>query len=274
MYSRKFFQKNNSKASLIYLSLLSLLLIFIDTKYYISEKTHNFAIELFDRQINSVSKITDFKETLFLSLSDKHELLHKSRRLEAENMMLELQLEIASNKLNEYKKLKSYNEYAEKNNFNYVIAKALHLQTTPFVNEIMINKGIQDGININDVVVNTEGVVGLVSEVFEKTSRVHLIVAKDFALPALEKSTNQRVIVNGIGSNSLLAMDIYSKDFTIADSTEVITSGLGNIFPFGLKIGKALEANYLPSKAITYVTLQPYVNFSNLDLVLVISNDK
>ncbi|MCJ7577593.1 MAG: rod shape-determining protein MreC [candidate division Zixibacteria bacterium] len=103
---------------------------------------------------------------------------------------------------------------------------------------ILINKGKEEGIKRNMPVLNLYGLVGKIEEVYPHRSTVQLMLDPDFRVSALD----QRSRVFGIikphpGPGLLLNLDNVPLGEDVQIGDEVISAGLGGIFPAGLKIG-------------------------------------
>ena len=101
-------------------------------------------------------------------------------------------------------------------------------------NEITINKGLEDGISNNQIVITKDGMIGKVIDSSNKTSIVKLITG--FTNPV-------SILINDIPK--VLTIDNYNlyvkginngENIKVGD--KVITSGLSDIFPKGIIIGE------------------------------------
>jgi rod shape-determining protein MreC len=103
---------------------------------------------------------------------------------------------------------------------------------------VLINKGREEGIKRNMPVLNLYGLVGRIAEVFPYRATVQLMSDPDFRVSALD----QRSRVCGIikpspGQSLLLKLDNIPLGEDVQIGDEVVSAGLGGIFPAGIKIG-------------------------------------
>ena len=146
---------------------------------------------------------------------------------------------------------------------------------------VLINKGSSEGIRRNMPVVNMHGLVGKTVDVSPHTSVVQLMTDPSFRVSALD----QRSRVYGIikpGSGFTLRLDNVplAEDVKVGD--EIISSGLGGIFPPGIRIGvvTAIESQKTLSKEdFTFgifkrIGVKPSVDLSSLEEVFVLEVKK
>jgi rod shape-determining protein MreC len=146
---------------------------------------------------------------------------------------------------------------------------------------VLINKGSEEGISRNMPVVNMHGLVGKTVDVSSHTSVVQLIIDPSFRASALD----QRSRVYGIirpGSGFMLSLENVPLTEDVAVEDDVISSGLGGIFPSGIKIGTvtAVESQKTLSKEdfsfgiFWRISVKPSVDLSSLEEVFVMEVEK
>lgn len=118
--------------------------------------------------------------------------------------------------------------------FDYINASVIERNNSYWLNEITINKGLEDGISNNQIVITKDGMIGKVIDSSNKTSIVKLITG--FTNPV-------SILINDI--SKVLTIDNYNlyvkginngENIKVGD--KVITSGLSDIFPKGIIIGE------------------------------------
>jgi rod shape-determining protein MreC len=76
-------------------------------------------------------------------------------------------------------------------------------------------------------------------------------------------------MLNGSVSGDL-ALDLISQDAKLQPGDVVLTSGLGGGYPADLLVGQVLNVRKRETELFQQATVQPIVDFSQLDIVLVI----
>ena len=136
---------------------------------------------------------------------------------------------------------------------------------------LIINVGTREGVQKNMPVVSADGVVGYVISATETTSKVQTIIDSSSSTSAIMSISRDNIIVKGEpGEERRLKATYISSDADLILNDDVETSGLGGIYPKGLKIGKLLEIIETPNITERYAIIEPAANFSKLETVLVI----
>ena len=114
---------------------------------------------------------------------------------------------------------------------------------SPFRQSVLLNIGRQDGIQDGWAAMDGLGLVGRISGVGERTSRVILLTDSYSQVPAIIQPSGQRALV--IGDNTAAPpIDFIEDPDLVRAGDRVVTSGEGGVLPAGLVIGQlALDPN-------------------------------
>ena len=138
---------------------------------------------------------------------------------------------------------------------------------------ITINKGTKDGIEPNMVVIVDDGLVGHVSICDDNSSKVVLITDVTSTISSRVVSTREEALIKGSNmlknDNELYACD-FPSNFEFKSGDEVETSGMGGIYPKGIKIGKITRIDQKPNPIENQAIIKASVNFSKLETVAII----
>ncbi|MCG8401460.1 MAG: rod shape-determining protein MreC [Firmicutes bacterium] len=137
---------------------------------------------------------------------------------------------------------------------------------------IMINKGANKGIRRDMAVITPAGLVGKVFRVSRHTAEVLLITDPRSGVGSLVQETRAHGILEGVPGGGLLRMVNIPTDQAPAPGDNVITSGLGSVFPKGIPLGTVQEVQKEQSGLFKMAVVDPYVDFSRLEEVLVIKS--
>lgn len=153
------------------------------------------------------------------------------------NLETNLSLSINEEIKKENEKLKKYLELDYSlTDFEVINASVIERNTSFFLNEITINKGLNQGISNNQIVVTDKGMIGKVISSSFNTSKVKLITGFDNPIS---------VNVNNVNKLLTCDEDLIIRGINSSDSIEVgnivVTSGLSDIFPSGILIGTIEE---------------------------------
>lgn len=215
---------------------------------------------------NKISK----NDSFFINmdeLKEENESL-KNKNTELEKSLRELEIIKAENEtLKEYVNLKDkYSEYTTKP--AYVIQKDF----SNFSKLIEINLGKNDGIDVNMTVISEKGLVGHIIAVTDTTSKVQTIIDTSNAVSASIKSTRDSILLKGSLDETGLKATQIPTDASIIEGDSIETSGIGGIYTKGIYIGTVKRVENTKNITDRYAFVEPAVDFSKLETVLVITN--
>jgi len=154
---------------------------------------------------------------------------------------------------------------------SYKAASVIGRDPSPFLQYVIINRGSNDGIRRGMPVVTNEGLVGRVDAVIADAARVQLITDPASSVNVHLKNANSDAMLIGSVTGDI-SLDLISQDATIDSGDLILTSGLGGGFPPDIIIGQVVNARKLPAELFQQATVQPAVDFTRLQIVLVITN--
>lgn len=148
---------------------------------------------------------------------------------------------------------------------------------------IRINKGHRDGVLPDMAVITGDGVVGRTLDVTARSSEVLLITDPNSKLSAKIDRNMAFGIIHGAGVRTsgkdqleLLAsarpaeMHYLPTTHEIARGDQVLTSGLGHVFPEGLPIGEVVRVALHESGLYQQAEVQPFADLRSLRYVFVV----
>lgn len=159
-----------------------------------------------------------------------------------------------------------------KGEWGSVAARVIARDPGNWYHTVTLDKGSEDGLAKGMAVINGDGLVGQVLSVTKKTAEVLLILDKDGAVSCLAQLSRTPGVAEGVDSpKGFLQMIHTPEDTNLKENQVIVTSGLGGIFPAGLRIGYIVkvesEANGLMKQAL----IKPFVDFDRLEEVLVLT---
>ncbi|HTP01169.1 MAG TPA: rod shape-determining protein MreC [Anaerolineales bacterium] len=154
---------------------------------------------------------------------------------------------------------------------SYKAASVIGRDPSPFLHYIIINRGSNDGIQRGMPVVTNAGLVGRVDAVIADAARVQLITDPASSVNVHLKNANTDAVLVGSVTGDV-SLDLISQDSTVNGGDLILTSGLGGGFPPELIVGQVVNVRKLPAELFQQATVQPAVDFSRLQIVLVITN--
>lgn len=159
--------------------------------------------------------------------------------------------------------------------FKNINATIIQRDNTYWLDNVTINRGKSSGIDIGMAVVVSEGLIGKVVGITNDTSVVKLITSS---------SNNNKISVKLKTSDSYIyrVLEVEGDDLVINGipndienlmNSAVLTSGLSDIYPSGIIIGKVNKIESDKFKTSKKAYIKSNVNFDNLRFVTVLERE-
>jgi rod shape-determining protein MreC len=204
----------------------------------------------------------------------------EAERLRAENRELLQRMIQSQFALQENVYLRELLEYIDgprfPADFDPVPAEVIGRPDGAFTQAIVIAAGADNGVRVNDPVVNADGLVGRVTRITSGTARVQLLTDEESAASAIDLRTGAAGIVrHARGTRETLVLDRVRKEDVVRRGHEIVTAGwrsgsLSSLYPKGIPIGKVTSVGQTDTDLFQQVQVDPYVDFGSLDAVLVL----
>lgn len=215
-----------------------------------------------------INKVNDYKE--LVNIKKKYsKLLPQVDRIEslnAENIELRKQLDSMKKELNI--------DYTI-NDYEFLNATVINRDTAHWYNKITIDKGTHNGVEVNMIVVNSQGLIGRVISTTTFTSDVRLITTTDTVNKISITINDGKNSVNGLidkynYNTGYLEVEGISNTEKINIDSYVYTSGLGGIFPSGILIGKVVNVTTDEYDLAKMIDVEPIANFNDINYVAIL----
>jgi rod shape-determining protein MreC len=191
------------------------------------------------------------------------ELRAQVARLEGE--VIQLQQQVSETQI-----LAALVNFARTNPENeYLGANVIGRDPSPFLHYVIIGAGSNDGVRPGMPVVTDQGLVGRVEAVTAEAARVRLITDPASQVNVrLQGSNTDALLIGSITGE--LSLEMIPQDASVQVGDLVLTSGLGGGFPPNLLVGQVLTVRKLDYELFQQAVIQPTVDFSRMQYVLVI----
>lgn len=122
----------------------------------------------------------------------------------------------------------------------YITGVVMADSGSPFRQSVVLNVGARDGIVDGWAAMDGLGLVGRISGVGEKTSRVVLLTDTSSRVPVTIQPSGQKAML--VGDNTVAPpVDFIEAADQLRAGDRVLTSGDGGVFPAGLAIGQIAQ---------------------------------
>ena len=123
-------------------------------------------------------------------------------------------------------------------------------------------------------VISESGLVGYVISATNNTAKIQTIIDTASSVSANISNVQDSVILRGTLNNTETVRATYiPTDSTILQGDQVVTSGLGGIYPKGILIGTVKSVVNTKNEADRYAEIEVATDFSRLETVLVITQN-
>jgi rod shape-determining protein MreC len=158
-----------------------------------------------------------------------------------------------------------------------VTGRVIGRSPTVWFADVTIDVGSGDGVEVDDPVVNGDGLVGKISAVTGGSARVTLIADHSSAVGVkIVPKGIQGVLKPSVGDPGDLILDFLSAEKLIGKGQDVVTSGwrgqgIESDYPPNLPVGEVVEAPVLEQEAQQQVHVRPFADLRDLDIVQVLT---
>ena len=219
---------------------------------------------------STVQKVKDFF-ILFQEIKNLREENQELKKIVSEQVQQINQLEDYALENLRLKDLLEYKDITSED-FNLLTAKVIARNSNNWYDTVIINRGSNDGVQKDMPLITHQGLVGRVINVSPRASEVLLIIDQQGSVGARVRETRETPgVIEGIGDGSnKLAMIHMPHDAEIEVDHTIVTSGLGGLYPPGIRIGRVISIEEESNGLMKRATVEPFVDFGKLEEVLVI----
>ncbi|MBI4549467.1 MAG: rod shape-determining protein MreC [Candidatus Omnitrophica bacterium] len=194
-------------------------------------------------------------------------IYQENNQLKREIELLEREVILLREKEKENDRLRSLLDFKTKTPARTVASQIIARETGHLGNWIVLDKGGRQRLKKDMPVVSEKGLVGKVAEVGPETARVILLTDVESRVGGMVQSSRQTGLVMGDGS-PFLRMKFLDPDSDVKVGDEVLSSGLGSVYPKGIPIGTIEFVEREKNGLFLYAKIKPSVSFSRIEEVL------
>lgn len=268
----------NNKTSIIGIAVTILILIIVVFCTNVKVSKLSYVENVFNKLVMPIQNGMTYLKNKFSGndgfFADISALKEENDRLKAQVQELqkkESELELIKN---ENRTLKEYLELSETySSYETIPANVINRDISNYSAVIAINVGKNDGIEENMTVIGKDGLVGHVISVTSSTAKVQTIIDISSSTSALLSNSRDAIVCKGtLDEKYYLKATYIPIEINLIESDIIETSGIGGIYPKGIKIGKITEIVHAKNITNRYAIIEPLVDFEKLETVLVIKN--
>lgn len=219
---------------------------------------------------------TSFKEQISSTIEHYFLIVNTSK----ENVDLRQKVAVLENKIfqlseveKENQRLKQLLEFGKEIPRKKVLAQVVSWDSSNEFKVLRINKGSSDGLELMSPVITINGLVGYIYRLSFNYADILTILDQNNRVDSIIASTRTHGIVEG-RTGFTCQMKYVSRTESLNVGDEVITAGLGEIYPKGIKVGKVSKINKENFGITQKIEIKPSVDFHKLEEVVVLIKDE
>ena len=172
----------------------------------------------------------------------------------------------------QFRRLRDQMLFARKNPLEKIYAEIIGESSDNAHNIRFINRGSNQKVQRNYIVIRKEGLVGRIHSVSPFQSSVQLMIDHRNRVPALIQRNRVRGLI--YGTQAGIEMRQINQHAKIKIGDRVISSGLGGLYPKGILIGWVSEIRHQQHELFKTAILESAVDFNSIEEVFVIIPSK
>ena len=157
-----------------------------------------------------------------------------------------------------------------------ISATVIQRSMDSFTHAIVLNVGLNDGVEVGDAVISSLGLLGKVVEVSEKSSVVLLLTTEldinkiSVKIQIDPTKTSEAILERYDPNTKSYSLKLLDTNSSITVGMKVITSAAGGLFPSGLLVGVVNHVETLPNTIGLKILVTPAADFYDLNYVLIV----
>ena len=167
----------------------------------------------------------------------RNQLAEDNKRLRSQMLVIGARNARLQAAATENERLRGMLASAERNRLDVQLARILDVDMDPTRQRLVLDAGRNAGVRVGQPVIDAGGLMGQVIAVTPLTATVLLLTDPDHAVPVIVARTGVRLVVHGMGRSDVLQVADVPLSADVRTGDQLLTSGLGGLFPAGFVVG-------------------------------------
>lgn len=228
---------------------------------------------------NGINVVGDWLTDHKYSLQDREELVKENEELKQKVNELTEKNTLLVQEQEEAKRLRALYELdQEYSEYEKIAAQVIGKDTGNWYSTFVINRGSDDGIEVDMNVIADGGLVGIVTATGSHWAQVRSIIDDSSNVSATITSISQNCMVTGdlqmMDEGKIRFIQLTDKEDLVQEGDKIVTSSVSSKFLKGILIGYVSEIEDDANNLTKNGTIIPAVNFDDIQEVLVIKQLK
>lgn len=253
-----FFRRGPSPlARLAFFGLLSVVLLFADTRYrYLEDVRRGLAIVLYPLQ-RAAQMPGDALGYVAAFFSSQRALAEDNEALKRQLVAQATAAQGYALLQQDYARLTALLALRQRYGGAATAVEVLYTGRDPFAQKLFVDKGADAGLLPGEAVIDMDGVVGQVTRVFPLMAEVTLVSDKDHAVPVKVVRNGVRSVLFGAGAGQLPELRFIAPNADIEVGDVLVTSGIDGTYPPGLSVARVATLERDTGQMFARITAWP-----------------
>ena len=252
------------------LVLVSVLLMTLDHRFHLLESVRSVLATVLSPLQSLVNLPVELGDWAGETFTSRQRLLEENAELHAWRLEQQASLQRQAALVQENARLRRLLGASQRVPEEVLVAELVAVDVDPYRHHVVVNKGLLDGVHLEQPLLAAEGVIGQVLHLGAINATAILITDPSHALPVQVNRTGMRTVARGTGTPNRLQLPHIPNDADIRVGDLLVTSGLGGRFPRGYPVGKITQVELDPGRPFATVIATPSVQLDrSLEVLLV-----
>ncbi|WP_294659379.1 rod shape-determining protein MreC [uncultured Fusobacterium sp.] len=266
---RKNKSSRSAKRRKVYIAVVCIFFLLLIFKGAINHGVELVSYVVFPIQ-KKIYEIGDYIKRTKEAIVSYQEILEENQVLKNEQIKYDILLSYNEKILEENRRLQEILKIKEEKNLNLKVAKVNFRNPSNLYTRFYINLGKKDGVKKNMIVLSGETLIGKVGRVYENYSIVDMITSENFNVSALTESQMLGIIKGSDEEDGTLYFEANTFQNNIEIGEKIYTSGISEIYPKGLYIGKVSEIDEDNGELFRSIKVKNDIDILNMMEVLIL----
>ena len=246
-------------------------LIFNRLLFKLKDQIDEVALPIQSKVYNVANRAISIKDIIF----SYEEIIAENENLKKENMELKIQKERNQKIHEENERLLKLLEMKENSVYkgDLKFARVSFSDINNLNNKIFIDLGTKDGIKIDMIAVYGDYLVGKIVAVHNNYSEVELITNPISIISAKTMNNILGIARGSDEENGFLYFQPSIVEDNLKEGDEIVTSGISDIYPESIKLGKIEKIDNKENYSYKMVTIKPGFESKDLREVIIIGRE-
>jgi rod shape-determining protein MreC len=253
-----FFHRGPSPlARLAFFGLLSVALLFLDTRFRYLENLRQVAVAVLYPLQRAAQLPGDVISAVGAYLASQRALAEENAALRRQLVERGVAAQALPEAQQENARLKALLDVRARYAGAATAVEVLYTGRDAFTQKLFVGKGGDADLKPGEAVIDADGVVGQVTRVFPYMAEVTLITDKDHAVPVKVERSGVRSVLFGAGAGHAPELRFMAPSADIRVGDRLVTSGIDGTYPQGLAVAEVATLERDTGQMFARITARP-----------------